>query len=391
MIVGLFNDSFPPVIDGVAITVKNYAYWINKKYGLSYVITPAYPKYKDNEEFEVIRYFSLPLIFRPPYRLGIPFLDINAMKKIEKIPFDIIHAHSPFSTGVLGLYIARKKKIPIVATFHTKYYDDFKEATKSELIAQIAVKLIVEFYNQVDEVWTVNYSTAETLRSYGFKKNIKIMPNGTDFIPPDNPQEYREKINKIHNLKEDEFLFLFVGQIIKQKNIELLLKSFKILKERGYHFKAILIGTGKDEKYFKDLTHKLNLEENVIFTGKILDRELLKAYYARADLFTFPSLYDTSAIVLQEASALKCPSLVIESSNIAEEIIDGYNGFLSQNDPYIYAEKISQIISDRKRLKSIGENAQKTLYKPWEKIVDEVMKRYKEILNSKKEYIGSLI
>lgn len=384
MIVGLFNDSFPPVMDGVANAVKNYAYYINKKYGKAYVVTPSFPGYIDKEEFEVIRFFSIPVILRPPYRFGVPFLDRKALKKINEIPFDIIHVHSPFSSGVLGLYVARKKNIPIIASFHTKYYDDFKEATKSHLLAKIAVKIIIEFYNRVDEVWTVNSSTADTLREYGFKKDIKIIPNGTDFMPVKDKEIYRKKINEMYHISEDEIVFLFVGQMIKQKNIEMLLRALSILKSKDINFKAILIGSGKDESYFKDLALSLNLEDRVIFTGKILDRGLLKAYYSRADLFVFPSLYDTSAIVIKEAAAFGCPSFVLKGSNVAEGIIDGFNGFISENDPLSYAQRIEEILLDMELLRKVGEKAQETLYVSWEDVVDKVVDEYKRLINTRK-------
>lgn len=387
MIVGLFNDSFPPVMDGVAIAVKNYAYYINKKYGKAYVVTPSFPGYKDNEEYEVIRYFSIPVVLRPPYRFGIPFLDLKAMRNIESIPFDIIHVHSPFSSGVLGLYIAKKRKIPIVASFHTKYYDDFKEATKSDFIARLGVKIIVEFYNRVDEVWTVNSATAKTLRDYGFKKEVKIIPNGSDFIPPSNIEECREKVEKLHNLSKEEMIILFVGQMVKQKNLEMLLRSLRLLKDENISFRSIFIGTGKDEDYFKKLAEELKIEDKVIFRGKVLDRELLKAYYSRADLLAFPSLYDTSALVVKEAAALGCPSLLIKGSTIAEGegVIDGFNGFLSENDYIAYARRMREILSQRELLKKVGENARVTLYKHWEEVVDIVVENYKGLLGRYKE------
>ncbi|MEN2984465.1 MAG: glycosyltransferase [Dictyoglomaceae bacterium] len=380
LVTGQFTDAYYPITDGVANVAKNYAYWLNKKYGKTYVITPSFPNYKDDEEFEVIRFFSIPLVIRPPYRLGIPFIDVKSMEKINKIPFSLIHAHSPFSAGVLALYIARKRKIPIIATFHTKYYDDFKSAVKSDLLAKIMVKIIMEFYNQVDEVWTVNKSTADLLFEYGYRKKVEIVPNGSEFIPPSNIEEYRKRIDEIYNLDPKKLVFLYVGQLILHKNLELLIYSLKHLRDLGIKFKTFIVGTGKDEGYIKNLVKKLDLEEFVIFTGKILDRELLKSFYARADLFLFPSLYDASAVVIKEASSFGCPSLVIEGSATSEGIIDGYNGFLSKNDPLMYAMKIKEIISDREKLRNVGERAKETLYRHWRDILEEVAGRYEEIV-----------
>jgi len=176
------------------------------------------------------------------------------------------------------------------------------------------------------------------------------------------------------------------GQIVKQKNVEMLLRSLKVLKDENISFKAILIGTGKDEDYFKKLAEELKIEDRVIFTGKVLDRELLKAYYARADLLAFPSLYDTSALVVKEAAALGCPSLLIKGSTVAEGegVIDGLNGFLSEDDYVNYAKKMKEILSQRELLKKVGENARLTLYKHWEEVVDIVMQNYKRLLDKYK-------
>jgi glycosyltransferase involved in cell wall biosynthesis len=380
LIIGQFTDAYLPITDGVVLTVKNYAHWIEKKYGKCIVICPSFPKFIDEDNFDIIRFFSIPMPLRPPYRMGIHYLDLKAIKRVEKIPFHIVHAHSPFSAGLFALETARKRKVPIVATFHTKYYDDFKSATKSDFLARIGVDIIVKFYEKVDQVWTVNSSTAKTLKEYGFKKEIEIIPNGTDIIPPENLEEYKEKINKIYNLSQDDNIFLYVGQLILHKNIKMLIESLYYLKMKGFSFKFLIVGTGKDEKYLKDLVRKLKLDKEVIFVGKIIDRELLKGFYARADLFLFPSLYDASPLVLQEAFALSCPSLLIKGSNASEGIIDGYNGFLSENNAISYANMIEKLIKNKPLLREVGKNAQKTLYRPWEKVIDEVVERYKELI-----------
>lgn len=148
--IGLFNDSYPPIFDGVSIVTQNYArHFFNRKNPVC-VITPKVPKNRETDEFPVVRYTSLPLFFRKPYRIGIPELDFDIKSTLDNIPFKIVHAHSPFSSGKLALRIARKRKIPIVATFHSKYRDDFERSVKNKKIANWMVKDVIHFYNQVD-------------------------------------------------------------------------------------------------------------------------------------------------------------------------------------------------------------------------------------------------
>ena len=385
MIIGQFNDSFPPVMDGVANVTKNYAYWLNKKYGDCYVITPSFPKYKDNENFEVIRYFSLPLVIRRPYRLGIPRTDFRLRRKLSEIPFNIMHAHSPFSSGKLALRIAKKRGIPIVATFHSKFYDDFKTVVKSDALAELGVKQVVDFFNAVDLVWTVNKATAETLKEYGFKGKIDIIYNGTDFTPPSDFENRRAHINKLLKINPQETVFLFVGQHIWQKNLKMLIQSLKYIQEWGLDYKMIFVGTGYAEHAMKEQVKELGLNERVIFKGSILDREFLKSLYARADLFLFPSIYDNAPIVIREAGAIKCPSVVIKNSNSAEGLTDNFNGFVAQNNSESFAKRVMEILSDQELLIKVGKNAQKTIYKPWEQIIDEVAVKYREIIEEYKQ------
>ncbi len=382
LVIGQFNDSFTPVMDGVTNVVKNYAYWLDKKYGECYVATPAYPGYVDREEFPVLRYYSIPIKKREPYRFGIELLDINFRSTIKNIPFDIVHAHCPFTSGAVAQQIARKANIPIIATFHSKFYDDFKQVLKIDAFAKICTRIVMDFFNRVDQVWTVSKGAADTLREYGYKGSIEVIPNGCDFHIPDNMESLIEQTEEKLKIQKDDLVFLFVGQHIWQKNIKLLVEALNKVAFNGIGYRMFFVGDGyaKDEleAYVKDL----GLDNQIVFLGKILDRDYLRSLFARADLFLFPSIYDNAPIVVQEAAAVGTPSLVITGCNAAEEIRDNKNGFLSENDTKSYADRIIQIIHDRELLKIAGENARKTIYRGWENIIDEVYRRYIEIIKS---------
>ncbi|HEY8500904.1 MAG TPA: glycosyltransferase [Clostridia bacterium] len=383
LITGQFNDSFTPVMDGVTNVVKNYAYWLDKKYGESYVATPAYPGYIDREEFPVLRYYSIPLKKREPYRIGLELLDINFRSTIKNIPFDIVHAHCPFTSGAIAQQIARKKNVPIIATFHSKFYDDFKQVLKIDAFAKFCTRIVIDFFNRMDQVWTVSKGAADTLREYGYKGHIEVVPNGTDFDIPENLETLIGKTEKKLGLKSSDLVLLFVGQHIWQKNVKLLVDSLNYIKEQ-IPYKMFFVGDGYAKEELESYVRKLGLDDRVRFLGKILDRDYLRSLFARADLFLFPSVYDNAPIVVREAAAVGTPSLVIAKSNAAEGIVDNVNGFLSDNDSISYSRRIVEIISKRDELKNIGKKAQATIYRSWESIVDEVYERYMEIIKSYK-------
>ncbi|HAA24565.1 MAG TPA: glycosyl transferase [Ruminiclostridium sp.] len=383
LITGQFNDSFTPVMDGVTNVVKNYAYWLDKKYGESYVATPAYPGYIDREEFPVLRYYSIPLKMREPYRIGLELLDINFRTTIKNISFDIVHAHCPFTSGAIALQIARKKNIPIVATFHSKFYDDFKQVLKIDAFAKLCTRMVIDFFNRTDQVWTVSKGATDTLREYGYKGHIEVVPNGTDFDIPENLETLIEKTEKKLGLNSSDLVFLFVGQHIWQKNVKLLIDSLNHIKEQ-IQYKMFFVGDGYAKEELETYVKQLGLDDRVFFLGKILDRDYLRSLFARADLFLFPSVYDNAPIVVREAAAVGTPSLVIAKSNAAEGIVDNVNGFLSDNDSVSYSKRIVEIVNKRDELKNIGKKAQATIYRSWESIVDEVYERYMGIISSYK-------
>lgn len=382
---GQFNDSYYPIMDGVAIGVSNYAYWLTKKYGKTIVVTPYYPDYVDKEPFKVIRYKSIKIPFRAPYRLGLPIFDITYKNEIKQTPLDLVHAHSPFSSGKIALKIAKERQIPIVATFHSKYYEDFISITHSKTISKYAVKKIIEFYNQVDYVFTMNESTKDTLKEYGYKGEIGILENATDFkIEDEKIEEYRQFINHNHSLSNDTHMLLYVGQQIWLKNTKLIIESLYRLKKQRLSFKMFFIGEGPNQKDMMDLVEHFKLDDHVIFLDKMTNRNVLKKYYARADLFLFPSLYDTAGTVIKEAAAYRCPSLVLRHSNASEIIRDLYNGYITDNNVESYSRKIISILNDHNRLE-VGRIAQKSIYRHYEDVVDEAYRKYKEIILSYKQ------
>lgn len=266
LITGQFNDSFTPVMDGVTNVVKNYAYWLDKKYGESYVATPAYPGYIDREEFPVLRYYSIPLKKREPYRIGLELLDINFRTTIKNISFDIVHAHCPFTSGAIAQQIARKKNIPIVATFHSKFYDDFKQVLKIDAFAKLCTRIVIDFFNRMDQVWTVSKGAADTLREYGYKGHIEVVPNGTDFDIPENMESLVQKTEKKLGINSSDLVLLFVGQHIWQKNIKLLVDSLSYIKKQ-IPYKMFFVGDGYAKEELETYVQKLGLNDRVIFLG----------------------------------------------------------------------------------------------------------------------------
>jgi len=377
-----FNDSYFPIMDGVGITAHNYARWLNEKYGKTVLVAPKVKDYEDDEDYRVYRFKSVLLPGMNPYRVGLPLIDITFKKKLKKLHFDIVHGHSPFISGQLAQQLARKRGIPLVATFHTKFRDDFRKVLNNNLFVDFLMNLTLDFYNSADVVWVPNKSTGQTLREYGYKGKFEIMPNGTDMEIPDKSK--RLKLRKagleITGADGNQFTLLFVGQHRWEKNVRMIIDSLRLLSEKKVIFQMIFVGEGYAAKEMKKLVKEYNLNDKVIFSGLVTDRNKLKSIYSCADLFVFPSIYDNSPLVIQEAAAFDVPSVVVKKSSAAEGITDKVNGFLIDDNPQALFKLISEVKKYPEVIKLAGEGARKSIYKPWEGIVDSVYQRYVEII-----------
>ena len=177
----LINDSFPPVIDGVANAVTNYATVIQRDYGDATVVTPYYPDADDSAyPFPVLRYPSIDMTKLVGYRAGFP-LSPELMEQVEGRHIDLIHSHCPVTSMVLARMLRQKLNVPLVFTYHTKFDIDIANAIHSKLLQEASIRLLVENISACDEVWTVSHGAGENLRSLGYQGNYIVMPNGVDF------------------------------------------------------------------------------------------------------------------------------------------------------------------------------------------------------------------
>ena len=379
--IGIFNDSFPPIMDGVSLTAQNYARWLYQKKQSVCVIAPKSPNYQDQEPYPIYRYTSIPIIGRKPYRIGLPKLDFEFKTEIENISFGLVHAHCPFSSGKLAYSIAKKQNIPFVATFHSKYRDDFQHSVHNKFIAKRMTNGVIKFFEKADEVWIPQASVEETIREYGFKGKVEVVDNGNDYSTNESIEPLKKAARLDLNIPEKEMVFLFVGQHIWEKNTRLIIEALAQIKDLS--FKMYFIGIGYAASDMKQLVDEMGLRDKVEFVGMISDRDKLKQYFVSADLFLFPSIYDNAPLVIREAGALHTPSILVEGSSSAENIIDNFNGFLIQNNIDSFAAKLRELIKSPERIHKAGLNASQSIARSWESVVEEVLDRYKKLMQRK--------
>ncbi len=382
--IALLNDSFPPKIDGVANTVYNYAKLLCDRDDIT-VITPYYPNVEDNYNFNVDRYFSFPASKRIGYRVGNPMAFTNFKYFFKKNKFDIIHVHSPFASGVLSRIIRRKETVVIV-TYHTKFEEDFQKRLKTSFMQKIATRFIRSNIEACDEVWTVSDGAAQSLRAIGYSGPYFVMPNGTDMPKGKAPESHISAVCEKYGIPAGIPLVLFVGRMMWYKNVRLTMDACAEAKKRGFKFFALFVGDGYDRpdmiKYAKDI----GIDDVTSFPGATTDRADLYALYSRATVFSFPSSYDTSGLVVKEAAACACPSILLRGSCASEGVVDGFSGYIADEETSAsVTQQLIKVLSNPDKAAEIGINAQEHVYVSWSDSVEKASARYDFLLEQKRK------
>ena len=374
----LLNDSFPPLIDGVANAVVNYAQRLTERGDAVTVATPAVPGADDSTfPFPVLRYPSFDTRKKLGYVSGRPFSPELAAR-LQKEGVGVLHTHCPIVSTFLARELRDVVDAPIVLTYHTKFDIDIAKAVRGKLLQESAIRALVQNISACDEVWTVSRGAGENLRSLGYQGDYLVMPNGVD-LPRGRltPEEVRS-VTASYDLPEDVPCFLFVGRLMWYKGIRIILDALASLRDQP--FRMVFLGGGMDEGDIRKYTEELGLTDRCLFPGSVRDRQALRAWYCRADLFLFPSTFDTNGLVVREAAACGLPAVLIRGSCAAENVTDGVTGFLIEENAPSLAACLRELLRSPEKLRAVGRTAEENLYLSWADAVDHAAARYETVM-----------
>ncbi|MBQ1711672.1 MAG: glycosyltransferase [Firmicutes bacterium] len=372
----LLNDSFPPIIDGVANAVVNYAEIIKANGGTSLVVTPDNPDADDSGfDFPVYRYPGIDARKIIGYMAGYPFSPATA-KKIKNSDIDILHSHCPIASNIFARSMKGIIDVPLIMTYHTKFDIEIEGAIRGKLLQDGAVNALVESISACDEVWVVSEGAGRNLRSMGYEGDYIVMPNGADMPLGRLPEKEVRKLTAELAAPEGVPVYLFVGRLMWYKGIKTILDALAGVRSQGMDFRMVFVGGGQDADEIKAYTKKLALDDKVLFCGPVRDRKVLQAWYCRADMFLFPSDFDTNGLVVREAAACSLPAALLKGSCAAEGVTNGRNGFLTEDSAASLAVLLATKGRDRRLLRRAGECAAAELYLSWPDAVSKAIERY---------------
>ena len=377
--VGLFIDTWYPMVDGVIKVVDNYARRL-VQYCDVVVFCPEARGFDREEDaklpYKVVRCTSLPII-KSDYDLPTPALDPKFAAQLVLSGIDMVHIHSPFAVGLGGVLYAKIHKLPVVATLHSQYKQDFEKPLKFKPALDVAMDTIMRVFNACDECWAVNGGIKDLyVHEYGLTAPCKVRLNATDHLPVPDPAEAARIVDETYGIPADATVFLFVGRINFIKNIDFTVRALAKAKAMGLkNFRMLFAGRGQDEDKLSALVKEQGLTEEVVMCG-LTGKDMLENLYSRAKLFLFPSLYDANSLVQIEAACQGTPTVFLEGARTAATVTPGVNGYVCAPDEDSYAKMILDILADPEGYGRVSAAARRDLYLNWDDVVRDVYKDY---------------
>jgi len=378
MHIGMFVELYRPYTSGVVVAVEDLCRELQRQGHEVVIFAPYMPRYKDSNEFQVIRL--------PGYYIAWPFLTRRVIDQVKKLKLDIIHIHGPYHTGFLGVHIAKRLDIPVVMTSHTQIFMYLRIWLKvfgvdlslvPRLIAGWATRYVSKGCKLII---TPGKCVKDVLVESGVKAPIYTLPNGITILDslPD-----KALVRQELGLPGDNTLLVYVGRIAQEKNLGMLLEAFEWSCGRNTRTKLILVGGGRELERIKRYVDKNGLQDRIIFVGCVPHNKVW-SYLAAADMFVFPSITETNGLVVSEAMAAGLPVIVTDEGGACELVTHEKTGLITKNHPRRFADEIGYLLEHPGTGVQLGQNAQKKICKIVSigHFCDSIVKYYKQAIAS---------
>ncbi|MDO8586190.1 MAG: glycosyltransferase [Armatimonadota bacterium] len=354
MRIGVFSESYEPIINGVTVCVQTLRDELCRQGHDVFVFAPAYDGFVDPYD-RVFRFPSARTFLARDYPIPIPFSP-RIRNSFRKLDLDIVHTQTPFLLGILGGRWARRGGIPIVSTNHTLYA---KYTHYSPLPGSVTERIIVthmrRYYNGCDGVVVPSKITHDLLRGYGVRSRIEVITSGVnDGGPAPTAGDFRERMGIPSGAKT----LLYVGRLAIEKNLDMLLSAFAVVYREDADAWLTLVGAGPYERPLRDQAERLGVANRVVFTGLLPRAEALSAY-ASADVFVSPSITETQGLVVCEALSAGVPCVAVNGGGTPECLEDGVDSILTPNDAAAFAGSVLELLRDEKRRSAMAARALK--------------------------------
>lgn len=401
MKIGLFTDTYRPSINGIVFVVDSTKKHLEELGHEVYIFCPARSirPSKTALEFEedehIIRFPSIKGAFYDDYDTSL-FFPPRVLRRIRELDLDVIHFFTPGQVGLMGVYAAFKTDTPLVAQHCTdlrEYVEHYRDGLLLPgLLALIALlpftvkvdgkdlreimklyrprrgrvewnidiveRMVTLVYSKCDAVVALSRKSKAQLESWQHTDNyqypVTLKPDGVTPLPKSTAAE-QKAFRAQYGIAEDDELVTFVGRLGSEKNLAMLIPVIEQVRAVRPQARLLFVGDFEYRETLEELASASLTPDRITFTGALPRQELGKIYET-SSVFVFPSLTDTQAWVLHEATHAGLPVVMIDPE-LSEVVIDNENGYIVPNSVSDFAEAVLRILGDDKLKRAFGKRS----------------------------------
>lgn len=410
MRVGIFTESYPPLVNGVSTSILMLEHALIKLGHEVFIITVSDNKkdYVLENNGHILRLPSVNLANCYDYKMTSVY-PIKAVNMIKKMNLDVIHSNVEFTVGIFARVVSEQLSIPLVHTYHTNWEDYTHYITKNKKILDDICKKLLKYLVVFFEDKTVTELIVPSNKIYNlfkdkykFTKNIHIIQTGIE-----TSKFYKENFNlkdinslkKKLGIKKKDFVVMTVSRLAKEKSVDRIINNHKELVKKYSNMKLLIVGDGPDIDKLKDEAKSLGVSDSVIFTGKVPLNDI-PIYYQLGNVFVTASKSETQGLTVVEAISSSLPVVAVKDDSFVNSVIEDFNGFVFTDDEK-YINSISKLYEDKELYNRLSNQSRLLsedfsseyfalkVLKVYETAIENYKKDNKKIINKIKNNIAS--
>lgn len=398
MKIGLFTDTYRPSINGIVFVVESTKKHLEELGHEVYIFCPARSIRPSknaiafDEDEHIIRFPSIKGAFYDDYDTSL-FFPPRVHRQIRDLELDVIHFFTPGQVGLMGVYAAFKTDTPLVAQHCTdlrEYVEHYRDGLLLPgLLALIALlpftvkvdgkdlreimklyrprrgrvewnidiveRMVTLVYSKCDAVVALSRKSKVQLESWQHADNyqypVTLKPDGVTPLPASTKAE-QNAFREQYGIAKSDKLVTFVGRLGSEKNLAMLIPVMEKVYRQDKDARLLFVGDFEYRETLEQMAAESTCADRITFTGALPRTELGKIYDT-SSVFAFPSLTDTQAWVLHEATHAGLPIVMIDRE-LSEVVFDDENGFIVPDDVESFADAVERLLGDEKLRKQFG-------------------------------------
>lgn len=410
MRVGIFTESYPPLVNGVSTSILMLEHALTKLGHEVFIITVSDNKkdYVLENNGHILRLPSVNLANCYDYKMTSVY-PIKAVNMIKKMNLDVIHSNVEFTVGIFARVVSEQLSIPLVHTYHTNWEDYTHYITKNKKILDDICKKLLKYLMVFFEDKTVTELIVPSNKIYNlfkdkykFTKNIHIIQTGIEtskFYKENFNQKDINSLKKKLGIKKKDFVVMTVSRLAKEKSVDRIINNHKELVKKYSNMKLLIVGDGPDIDKLKDEAKSLGVSDSVIFTGKVPLSDI-PIYYQLGNVFVTASKSETQGLTVVEAISSSLPIVAVKDDSFVNSVIEDFNGFVFTDDEK-YINSISKLYEDKDLYNRLSNQSRLLsedfsseyfalkVLKVYETAIENYKKDNKKIINKIKNNIAS--